>query len=280
MKAKYFGFNWRSFLSVYMGFSFLIMTVTGIILYIAPPGRVAHWSNWTLAGLLKEEWQAIHTIFTFIFIAAGVLHIIFNWKPLLSYLRKKAEDNSKIKKETVMAALFSLLILVGTLFAIPPFGTVMDVGEYFTESWSTEEVEPPVPHAERMTIEEFAATIKMEKEEFIAVLKRSGLVVKEYSTTIQELADQYSIAPSKIFAIVKSPNSEKSESSLPKMGSGFGRKMLSEVLNDYNLSWDNGIELLGKKNIVVESDCKIKDLAEENNVTPIEVVKILVEIKE
>lgn len=89
MKAKYFGFNWRSFLSVYMGFSFLIMTVTGIILYIAPPGRVAHWSNWTLAGLLKEEWQAIHTIFTFIFIAAGVLHIIFNWKPLLSYLRKK-----------------------------------------------------------------------------------------------------------------------------------------------------------------------------------------------
>jgi hypothetical protein len=37
--------NWRSFTSIYMGFSFILMALTGIVLYIAPPGRVAYWSN-------------------------------------------------------------------------------------------------------------------------------------------------------------------------------------------------------------------------------------------
>jgi|GEM_PF-3181630 len=30
----------------------LIMALTGIMLYISPPGRVAHWSNWVLLGLI------------------------------------------------------------------------------------------------------------------------------------------------------------------------------------------------------------------------------------
>ena len=48
-------FNWRGFASLATGFAFLIMIVSGVVLYVAPRGRVANWTDWTVMGLGKEE---------------------------------------------------------------------------------------------------------------------------------------------------------------------------------------------------------------------------------
>ena len=65
-------FKLRAFISVYMTITSILIAISGIILYIAPPGRIAHWSYWSMLGLTKDEWQGIHIIFTFILVVAGI----------------------------------------------------------------------------------------------------------------------------------------------------------------------------------------------------------------
>jgi hypothetical protein len=36
--------------------SFLIMTYTGIMLFLCPHGRVAYWSDWHFFGLSKNQY--------------------------------------------------------------------------------------------------------------------------------------------------------------------------------------------------------------------------------
>ena len=35
--------------------AFLVMVLTGIVLYIVPQGRVAYWADWRLLGLSKTS---------------------------------------------------------------------------------------------------------------------------------------------------------------------------------------------------------------------------------
>ena len=60
-------FNWRSFTSILTAFSFLGLTISGIILFVVPPGRIANWTGWTIFALTKEQWIALHDWFAVIF---------------------------------------------------------------------------------------------------------------------------------------------------------------------------------------------------------------------
>ncbi len=42
--------------SLSLGMSFLIMTYTGIMLFLCPHGRVAYWSDWHFLGLSKNQY--------------------------------------------------------------------------------------------------------------------------------------------------------------------------------------------------------------------------------
>ncbi len=48
-------FNGKGFVSLLTFGSFLIMTVTGLVLYFVPHGRVAYWVDWKLLGLTKTD---------------------------------------------------------------------------------------------------------------------------------------------------------------------------------------------------------------------------------
>ena len=45
--------------SLSLGISFLIMSYTGIMLFIVPHGRVAYWSNWHLWGLRDNTFRTL-----------------------------------------------------------------------------------------------------------------------------------------------------------------------------------------------------------------------------
>ncbi len=269
-------FKFRAFLGVYMGISAIVMTISGIILYISPPGRIAHWSYWAMIGLTKTEWQNIHTIFTFIFVIASEWHIYYNWKPLMNYLRRKSKEASKIRKEMLYATLATVIIFAGTYTELFPFSSVIDLGEDITDSWSNEENEPPIPHAEELTVGEFARVQKMPVQKFQKLLEQGGYAVSDTTLTLQQIADQYSVTPSIIAKVV--PNSgtiSTSSSTGYKQGSGYGRKLLSEILKENNLNWDESIAKLNKEGIVVEQDDKLKNVANDNDVLPIDIIRIL-----
>ncbi len=268
--------NWRSFVSIYMGYSFLLMSITGIVLYFAPPGRVAHWSNWTFLGFTKGEWEALHTLFSFVWVGFTIYHLIYNWKPFLNYIRRKAKEGAKLRKEFAYATVLTAVVFAGTYLKIPPFQTVMDFGEYLTESWSDENTEPPIPHAELLTLNEFSRTVNIPIEKILTVLKKNGFEVPDTTIKMKDLAELNGVSPNKIYETLKAKNSKTSPvSSRYAPGSGMGRKLLSEILNENGMSWEKGIAALKEKGIVVTKDEKLKTIAESNNTTPMEILRAL-----
>ena len=154
-------FNYKVFTSLLMALAFLVMVVSGIILYISPPGRVANWTNWNIWGLSKVQWTNFHLTFMVVFIISGVLHLFhFNWKLFWSYLKSKSQAGLRFKSEMLVAVILFLILLAGTILEIPPMSTVADLGDTFSESWDENKIEAPQAHAELLTIEAYAATIK------------------------------------------------------------------------------------------------------------------------
>lgn len=83
---------------------FVVMTATGLVLFITPPGRVAYWTDWTLLGIEKAGWNAVHIVFGPLFVLAGLLHLFFNWKPFKHYLVNKLTGHLRPRSEGVIAA--------------------------------------------------------------------------------------------------------------------------------------------------------------------------------
>ena len=83
--------NMRKITSMTMVWSLIVLTFNSIVLYVVPEGRIANWADWRFWGLDKHDWSAQHTTVGFLFIFAGLLHIYYNWKVIVSYMKDKAK---------------------------------------------------------------------------------------------------------------------------------------------------------------------------------------------
>jgi hypothetical protein len=267
-------FHWKAFVSFYVVFSFLVIAVSGIVLYIAPPGRIANWSIWRFVALSKAQWQATHTVFAFLFVLAAGFHIYFNWKVLLSYLKSKLREGLRMKWELGSASLAGAAILVLTLSGTPPFSTVMDVGEDLKNSWSTTTSEPPIPHAELMSIARLSETVKVPIEKILANLEKHGLKVESADVTIKEIADRHGLTPQQVYQKVQSDD-VKPPASLVE-GGGWGQKNVADVCTQFGVSIETGLQRLHSNGIEAKGDTPIRDLATAHQKTPIEIAKIIV----
>ena len=97
-------FQWRALTSVLMTLGFMMLALSGIMLFLAPPGRVANWTNWTLLGLRKSAWGGLHIWFGTLFLVLTAVHVFFNWRPLLGYPRQVSSMIRTIVSSTSCAA--------------------------------------------------------------------------------------------------------------------------------------------------------------------------------
>ena len=67
--------------------SFFVVLLTSIVLYIVPQGRIAYWADWRLWSLSKGQWGDVHINVGCLFLLALSLHIYYNWKPIVLYLK-------------------------------------------------------------------------------------------------------------------------------------------------------------------------------------------------
>lgn len=100
--------------------SFLLLILTSIILYIVPAGRVAYWSDWRLWGLSKTQWSDLHINLGVLFLLSIILHIYYNWKPIVTYLKNRAKKVVVVTGEFNIAMVITILILLGTYAMVPP----------------------------------------------------------------------------------------------------------------------------------------------------------------
>jgi hypothetical protein len=267
-------FHWKVFVSFYVAFSFLTLAVSGLVLYVAPPGRIANWSIWTLGALSKAQWQAVHTIFALLFLVAASFHIYFNWKVLMAYLRSKLVEGLRMKWELAGASAAALLLLTVSVAGVPPFSTVMAFGEDVKNSWSTTASEPPVPHAELMTVEKLAETVKIPTDKVMANLQQHGITVASLQVTVKQLADQHQLSPQQVYQRIQS------EDAKPKVnlteGGGWGRMNVQQTCERFSVSLDAGLARLKAAGIDAESGTMIRELATARGKTPIDIAKVIV----
>jgi hypothetical protein len=266
-------FNWKSFISFGLTYAFIILFLTGIILYIAPSGRVAHWVNWEFIGLQKENWQAVHTLFSLLFIILSVFHLFsINWKTFLTYFKARTKNGLNKKKELILSTLLVLVFLLGTLYAVPPFQTIMDWGERFTESWEKKSGNPPVPHAEAYTIKQLSEDIlKIPVSKILKILNDNGYQVTDDQKTLQEIGEEYKVPPIEIFKLF---NYEPKAGTI-EPGGGIGKKTLLEIAEENNISIDDMMKKLNDNNIKAEKTDVFKDIANNNGLAPSDIIVIL-----
>lgn len=271
-------FGWKSFISFSLFISIFILAFTGIILYIAPPGRVAKWVDWTLFGVSKEQWQHQHTIFAYAFLILSIFHIFFiNWKVFLSYLKKKAVKGFHRKGEMLASLILILVLIFATGFGLPPFKNVMDLGEYFTESWEKSEERAPMPHTESLTVKELSEkVVNLSPEKILQRLMDKGLKVENMDQTLKEIGASNKLSPFEIYKlIVENADIKKEKLNTFQPGTGFGRKSLAEVADILKKDVTDLLKILKENGIDAQDTDLLKDVAKKLKKKPIDVVELL-----
>lgn len=254
--------------------SFIVDTVSGIILYIAPPGRIAHWTNWAVWGIDKEEWAAIHTVFGYLLLIVVGVHLWYNWKRFMNFIWSTIRKALNLKWELLAATVVSLLIFLGTIWDIPPFSTTMNLGERFKESWEESEAKVPIAHAELMSLQEFTEKIKVPLDQAIDALKAKGYTVKDAQQTLGEIAKEHNISPDKLYEAMKSEGVKPTVAETIE-GTGLGRKTLEKICSEKGLSLDEALSRLKNKGIDAKGNDNLKEIANKYEKTPLELFNII-----
>ena len=175
---------------------FAVMTITGLVLFVTPPGRVAYWTNWAMLGLEKTDWAAVHIVFSLLFVLAGLIHLFFNWKPFKHYLLNKLAGRLQLRAEGIIGATAVGVILVGTLLAWPPFSWIINLNETLKDSWAAAGwAEPPFGHAEDVILKVLGMRTGMEPRAMLEALRDAGFRVDGPGQKVEDIATANGVTP-------------------------------------------------------------------------------------
>ncbi len=271
-------FHWKSFISFGLFFSFFILAVTGLVLFIAPPGRVAKWVDWRIFGFSKDQWQAQHIIFAYISLILSVFHLFsFNWKIFLSYLKSKASQGFNRKREFILTAVLAVVISVGTLGGFPPFQQVIDLGESLAGSWEKQEEKAPMSHTEDLSLKEISGKLLDESPKaLLEKLRASGIEVSRTDQRLAEIAKENNTSAYKLYQVLSTGTKKRTmDLATLKAGGGIGRKSLQEIADAIAVEVTVLVEKLKKEGIEAAPADVLKDIAAGSDKKPSQIIDIL-----
>jgi hypothetical protein len=158
------------------------------------------------------------------------------------------------------------------LINVQPFTGIINFGEEMKSGWSSDSSEPPVPHAEEMTLGELAKTINVDPDLLVSHLKKQGISA-DINSLIKEIAQNYNISPQEIFEKLQVQGNSKTDH--PGAKRGYGRMTLLQICNEKNISLGDAIMKLDNHGINAQGESMLRDLAQKSNKSPIEIVKII-----
>lgn len=270
----------KKVVSVALTIDAVVIIITSLILFIVPHGRVAYWSNWKLWGLTKTEWANIHINTGFLFIILAAFHFYFNWKPFLSYLKNKARDFRLFTREFNIAFLLILVTLIGTYFMVPPFSSVINLGESIKDNAGLKYGEPPYGHAELSGLNVFCEKVDLDLEEALIRLKEKGIAVKSAKQKIGVIAEENNLTPKELYMIMKETESVSQIEAMPATPNpGTGNKRLADLCNQYGLDIKKTVQYLKENKITANPEYSIKRIAENNALDAHDVYSIIYEMQ-
>jgi hypothetical protein len=276
----------RSLIAFIVTWAFGILTVTGLVLYIVPQGRVAFWTHWSMLGLDKEQWGGVHMMFGGIFIVTGIIHLHYNWKPFKKFLAEQVKAQLQIKQGFVVAMIFSISIVVMSVSHIPFVSWVFDLNKALKNSWVTSpELEPLFGHAEEVSLAGISRRMGLDLDLAMTALKRKGFQFNGPQDSLERIANINTTTPMAVYEVIRiyEKNTEPVSVSIMTMvevesryaGTGLGRKTLSEVCESIKLNVSSCSQHLLAKVFQIENDEKLKQAADRYDINPIDVLKML-----
>ncbi|MCL4218059.1 MAG: DUF4405 domain-containing protein [Candidatus Hydrogenedentes bacterium] len=263
-------FNGRGFTSFVVLFSFLIMLLSGIMLYLSPRGRVANWTGWTMWGLEKHEWESLHLTMALAMLAGAGFHIYFNWSYLVRYIKDAAQSGMRSKRELGLASLVVVLLFAGTQAGVPPFSLAGSFGDQVKDFWEVRSSPAPYAHAEESSLTEFARNTSLELDEVSERLRAAGISVYDPAASIRDLAATHGRTPDEMYKIMLPDQRFATPAVVP----GLGRMTLQEACAALDMDPALALELLAQNGIHAKLDEMLRDLAEANGRSPQELVSL------
>ncbi len=273
------GFYTRGFTTFVLAAAFLVLAVSGAVLYITPRGRVANWTDWSLLGLGKEQWGSVHITIATLFLLAAALHLFFNWKVILGYIRLKKIAGFRLKQEFAAALAVGVFFIAGTLAGIPPFSTIVVLHDEIKDYWERTSVQAPQPHAEELPMEELARQLNRPVDEVLAILDKHGYSHVEPSLPVARIAEANAVAPSEIYEVVRAGLSLPETHSEGTMhGSGLGMMTLDAYCSAESLPVEMVMAWLSSKGVAASCSSTLRELALSLNMRPGQLVESVREV--
>jgi len=256
--------------------TFVLLVLTSVILYIVPHGRVAYWADWHLWGLTKTQWESFHINLGLLLLLAILLHIYLNWKVIVSYFKDKTKRTRVFTREFNIAVVLTLVFVFGTYLELPPFIWVVEISDSIKDSAAEKYGEPPYGHAELSSLKTLTSRMGFDLAKSVEGLRAAGVKFESEEQTIQEIAKQNKMSPQQVFLAMKPLNTVGENKKLPlSPPPGLGRRSLADICQEYNLNIPTILRSLTDKNIKAEAEMTIKNIAEQNSISPIDVYEVI-----
>jgi hypothetical protein len=278
--------NMRKITSMTLLLTSVVLIINSLVLYVVPEGRVAYWANWTFLGLSKSEWGEQHITIGFLFALAGLLHIYYNWKPIIAYMKNKAREVKVFTGAFNIALALTVVVVIGTYYHIPPMSTIVNISSNFKASAAKKYGEPPYGHAETSSLELLTKRESIDFAKSLELLRAAGVNVSDNKESIKDIATRHGKTPQEIYDIIK-PASMKpvvegrsagETAFLNAAKSGWGKQKFGDICQEYGLNLDQIQKELIKRGIQAEAGATLKQIAEASNMSPLEVYEAMVDI--
>lgn len=277
--------------SVLIAGSFVILLLSGLILFVSPPGRVANWTNWSILGLRKHDWTALHIWFSTLFLVVTGFHVFFNWRPLLNYFRDRISRQIGFRREWIAALAICGGVYAGTRAGIPPFSSLMAFNESVKASWDQPKERAPIPHAELLSLRELAEKAGVEMTVVTNRLKGRSITNFFPEIIVQNLADDNQRSAQSIYEAIQGHAEPAASGSGHSGGQGRGKgsgkgsggagggpgwKSLTQYCADEGIDLKEALGKLQAKGIKATPEQTMREIAVNNGYDrPYELIDIL-----
>ncbi|MDB4442037.1 DUF4405 domain-containing protein, partial [bacterium] len=221
----------------------------------------------------KSDWGNIHINLGLLFLIALSVHIYYNWKPLISYLKNKAKQIKVFTPEFSLALAITLVFIFGAYNLVPPFGWVMSLNEHFKDAGAEKYGEPPYGHAELSSLKTFAKKMKLDLTMSMKLLEKAGSALEDSNMTLATIGRRYNIPPQMVYETIKPAEittAKKSDSKgLPESPPpGTGKLTLADFCTQYQLNMKLVVRELKKQGIEASEELTLKKIAAKNKTSP------------
>lgn len=261
--------------------SFLFMLSTSIILFVAPQGRVAYWSDWHFWGVTKTQWGNIHINLGILFILSILLHIYYNWNAIIHYLKNRQKSFKIFTLDFNISLAITVVFALGTYLVIPPFSNMLNLGEKIKNHAAVLYGEPPFGHAEEASLASLVKKMGLDLQESIARLEAAGIKIDSTAQVFLDIAKKHRMTPKAVYDIILPAQTNAGKKTIPAIPApGTGNKTLMQVCSEYQLNYETTSKALESMGVEIIPEQTIKGLASANDRTSVQLYDMIKEISE